>query len=170
MKVFHKKDGGIVQLISKEKMKEWPIELPLIFISYEGANMWLVAWQFLTASRANIPFGMTKVVLSHARSLVDRQSISMTSPSVPSFKAIQSPSRMDFSILNAIPENKSPNVCCIANAAIAATAPDETQTPVNEKPLTVRKIESTKKYANEQSNPFDYSPSLDQSMRMHSRV
>ena len=38
MKIFHKKDGGIVQLISKEKMKEWPIELPLIFIEYVRNN------------------------------------------------------------------------------------------------------------------------------------
>ncbi|MHA2183663.1 MAG: hypothetical protein ACXAAI_01590 [Promethearchaeota archaeon] len=34
MKVFRKKDGGIIQLVSKEKMQEWPIELPLIFIEY----------------------------------------------------------------------------------------------------------------------------------------
>jgi len=38
MKIFHKKDGGIVQLIDKEKMKEWPIELPLIFIEYIRNN------------------------------------------------------------------------------------------------------------------------------------
>ncbi len=34
MRLFQKKDGGIVQLIDKEKMQEWPIELPLIFIEY----------------------------------------------------------------------------------------------------------------------------------------
>lgn len=34
MRIFHKKDGGIVQLIEKEKMMEWPVELPLLFISY----------------------------------------------------------------------------------------------------------------------------------------
>jgi hypothetical protein len=34
MKIFHKKDGGIVQLISKEKMQDWPVELPLVFIEY----------------------------------------------------------------------------------------------------------------------------------------
>ncbi|MBN1802865.1 MAG: hypothetical protein JW891_15255 [Candidatus Lokiarchaeota archaeon] len=34
MKIFQKKDGGYVQLIGKEKMLEWPIELPLIFIEY----------------------------------------------------------------------------------------------------------------------------------------
>ncbi|NHJ21728.1 MAG: hypothetical protein EAX91_12345 [Candidatus Lokiarchaeota archaeon] len=38
MKIFHKNDGGIVQLISKDKMKEWPIELPLIFIEYVRNN------------------------------------------------------------------------------------------------------------------------------------
>lgn len=38
MKIFHKKDGGIVQLIGKEKMKEWPIELPLIFVEYVRNN------------------------------------------------------------------------------------------------------------------------------------
>ena len=38
MKVFRKKDGGIVQLVGKEKMKEWPIELPLIFIEYVRTN------------------------------------------------------------------------------------------------------------------------------------
>ncbi len=34
MRIFKKKDGGIVQLIDKEDMKEWPIELPLLFIEY----------------------------------------------------------------------------------------------------------------------------------------
>jgi len=34
IRVFHKKEGGIVQLIDKEKMQEWPVELPLIFIEY----------------------------------------------------------------------------------------------------------------------------------------
>lgn len=38
MKIFHKKDGGIVQLIDINKMKEWPIELPLIFIEYIRNN------------------------------------------------------------------------------------------------------------------------------------
>jgi hypothetical protein len=36
--VFQKKDGGIVQLIDKEKMEEWPVELPLIFIEYVKNN------------------------------------------------------------------------------------------------------------------------------------
>jgi len=34
MRIFHTKDGGIVQLIDKEKMQEWPVELPLLFIEY----------------------------------------------------------------------------------------------------------------------------------------
>lgn len=34
MRMFHKKDGGVVQLIGKEKMQEWPVELPLIFVEY----------------------------------------------------------------------------------------------------------------------------------------
>jgi hypothetical protein len=34
IRVFHKKDGGIIQLIDKEKMRDWPIELPLIFVEY----------------------------------------------------------------------------------------------------------------------------------------
>ncbi|MBD3193748.1 MAG: hypothetical protein GF317_01740 [Candidatus Lokiarchaeota archaeon] len=38
MKVFRKADGGIVQLIDKNKMMEWPIELPLIFIEYIKNN------------------------------------------------------------------------------------------------------------------------------------
>jgi len=38
LKIFYKKDGGIVQLIDKEKMKEWSIELPLIFIEYIRNN------------------------------------------------------------------------------------------------------------------------------------
>jgi ABC-type oligopeptide transport system ATPase subunit len=34
MRIFHKKDEGIIQLIDKEKMLEWPVELPLVFIEY----------------------------------------------------------------------------------------------------------------------------------------
>ena len=34
IKIFHKNDGGIIQLIDKEKMNEWPVELPLLFIEY----------------------------------------------------------------------------------------------------------------------------------------
>jgi valyl-tRNA synthetase len=36
--MFHKKDGGVVQLIDKEDMEEWPVELPLIFIEYIRNN------------------------------------------------------------------------------------------------------------------------------------
>jgi hypothetical protein len=32
IRIFHKKDGGVVQLIDKEKIAEWPIELPLKFV------------------------------------------------------------------------------------------------------------------------------------------
>lgn len=38
MKLFQKKDGGAVQLIGIEKMLEWPVELPLIFIEYIRNN------------------------------------------------------------------------------------------------------------------------------------
>jgi len=38
MRVFHKKDGGIIQLIGKERIKEWSIELPLIFVEYIRNN------------------------------------------------------------------------------------------------------------------------------------
>lgn len=34
IRVFKKKEGGVIQLVDKEKMKEWPIELPLLFIEY----------------------------------------------------------------------------------------------------------------------------------------
>ena len=32
--MFRKKGGGVIQLVDKEKMKDWPVELPLIFIEY----------------------------------------------------------------------------------------------------------------------------------------
>ena len=38
MRMFHKKNGGVVQLIDKEDMEEWPVELPLIFIEYIRNN------------------------------------------------------------------------------------------------------------------------------------
>ncbi len=38
MRIFRKKDGEIVQLIDKERMNEWPIELPLIFVEYIRTN------------------------------------------------------------------------------------------------------------------------------------
>ncbi|MFX0057679.1 MAG: hypothetical protein ACFE85_04445 [Candidatus Hodarchaeota archaeon] len=34
MKAFQKKDGGIIQLIDKEKMNDWPVELPFLFVEY----------------------------------------------------------------------------------------------------------------------------------------
>ena len=34
MRMFNKKDGGVVQLIDKDKMQEWSVELPLIFVEY----------------------------------------------------------------------------------------------------------------------------------------
>ena len=34
MKIFNKKDGGVVQIIDTDKMQEWPVELPLIFVEY----------------------------------------------------------------------------------------------------------------------------------------
>jgi len=34
IRIFRKKDGGIVQLVDKEIMQDWPVELPLIFIEY----------------------------------------------------------------------------------------------------------------------------------------
>lgn len=38
MKFFHKEDGGVVQLIEMKKIKEWPIELPFIFVEYIRNN------------------------------------------------------------------------------------------------------------------------------------
>ena len=38
MKLFKRKDGVIIQLIDKDKMQNWPIELPLIFIEYIRSN------------------------------------------------------------------------------------------------------------------------------------
>jgi len=38
IRVFQKKDGSIVQIIDKEKMEDWPVELPLIFIEYIKSN------------------------------------------------------------------------------------------------------------------------------------
>ena len=34
IRLFFKNNGGAVQLIDIEKMEEWPVELPLIFIEY----------------------------------------------------------------------------------------------------------------------------------------
>lgn len=38
MRVIRKKDGGAVRLIDKERMLEWPVELPFIFIEYIRNN------------------------------------------------------------------------------------------------------------------------------------
>lgn len=38
LKLFKRKDGVIIQLIDKDKMQNWPIELPLIFIEYIRSN------------------------------------------------------------------------------------------------------------------------------------
>ncbi len=38
IRIFLKKDGNAVQLIGIEKMLEWPVELPLIFIEYIRNN------------------------------------------------------------------------------------------------------------------------------------
>lgn len=38
IRVFLKKDGNAVQLIGIQKMLEWPVELPLIFIEYIRNN------------------------------------------------------------------------------------------------------------------------------------
>lgn len=32
IRIFRKKDGGIVQIVDKEKIMEWPIEFPLKFV------------------------------------------------------------------------------------------------------------------------------------------
>ena len=32
IRIFHKKDGGVVQLIDKDKIIYWPIEFPLKFV------------------------------------------------------------------------------------------------------------------------------------------
>jgi hypothetical protein len=38
IKFFYKKDGGVVQLIGMEKIKEWNLELPFIFTEYIRSN------------------------------------------------------------------------------------------------------------------------------------
>ena len=38
LKLFKTKDGGIIQIIAKDKMQNWPVELPLIFIEYIRSN------------------------------------------------------------------------------------------------------------------------------------
>lgn len=38
IKLFYKENGGIVQLIEIEKIQEWPIEMPFIFVEYIKSN------------------------------------------------------------------------------------------------------------------------------------
>ena len=38
MKLFHKDDDGVIQLIELEKIKEWSIEMPFIFVEYIRSN------------------------------------------------------------------------------------------------------------------------------------
>jgi hypothetical protein len=38
IKIFHKKDGGIIQLVEIEKIKDWPIEMPFIFVEFIRSN------------------------------------------------------------------------------------------------------------------------------------
>ncbi|MFX1418345.1 MAG: hypothetical protein ACFE9N_05430 [Promethearchaeota archaeon] len=38
IKLFYKDNGGVIQLIELEKIKEWPIEMPFIFVEYIKSN------------------------------------------------------------------------------------------------------------------------------------
>lgn len=38
MKIFYKKNGGVIQLIEEEKIQNWSIELPFIFVEYIRSN------------------------------------------------------------------------------------------------------------------------------------
>lgn len=38
MKLFYKEDGGVIQLIEIEKIQEWPIEMPFVFVEYIKTN------------------------------------------------------------------------------------------------------------------------------------
>lgn len=38
MKLFYKDDGGVIQLIELEKIQEWSIEMPFIFVEYIRSN------------------------------------------------------------------------------------------------------------------------------------
>ncbi len=38
MKLFYKDDGAVIQLIELEKIKEWSIEMPFIFVEYIRNN------------------------------------------------------------------------------------------------------------------------------------
>ncbi|MFX1301919.1 MAG: hypothetical protein ACFFBV_07570 [Promethearchaeota archaeon] len=38
IKLFYKDDGGVIQLIELEKINEWPVEMPFIFVEYIKSN------------------------------------------------------------------------------------------------------------------------------------
>ena len=38
IKLFSKDNGGVIQLIEMEKIQEWPIEMPFIFVEYIKNN------------------------------------------------------------------------------------------------------------------------------------
>ncbi len=38
IKLFYKENGNVVQLIEMEKIQEWPLEMPLIFVEYIKSN------------------------------------------------------------------------------------------------------------------------------------
>lgn len=38
IKLFYKENGSVVQLIEMEKIQEWPLEMPLIFVEYIKSN------------------------------------------------------------------------------------------------------------------------------------
>jgi hypothetical protein len=38
IKLFYKDDGGVIQLIELEKINEWSIEMPFIFVEYIRSN------------------------------------------------------------------------------------------------------------------------------------
>jgi hypothetical protein len=38
IKLFHKDDGGVIQLIELEKIQDWSVEMPLIFVEYIKSN------------------------------------------------------------------------------------------------------------------------------------
>jgi len=38
IKLFYKENGGVIQLIEIEKIQEWPIEMPFIFVEYIKTN------------------------------------------------------------------------------------------------------------------------------------
>jgi hypothetical protein len=38
MKLFYKDNGGVIQLIEMEKIQEWSVEMPFIFVEYIRSN------------------------------------------------------------------------------------------------------------------------------------